>query len=150
MTQRKNKSVKNLDTQLTSHEASRYLELAEGTEILKLVIMCMFHRKRAHWHPYLLSQGRHTWHLTKAFPGLSHPPWAVNHGGDSAGQGSGDEVSEKLHHLDKSLTPPGLHFLMCRRPQSCLCTGMLQKMERTMVWESVRYLKLGEGFHVPT
>lgn len=36
MTQRKNNSVESLDIQLTSHEASRYLKLAKGTEFPSL------------------------------------------------------------------------------------------------------------------
>lgn len=123
MTQRKNNSVKSLDIQLTSHEASRYLKLAKETEFPSLQSCLCFTEggfADAHILPpravYLILH-----------PGLPKPqPPSLrnqNHGDNSAGQswvggagGGRGQVSKKLHHPDKSLKPPSFHVLFCEMP----------------------------------
>lgn len=105
MTQRKSKSVKNLDLQLTSHEASRYLEIAKGTECPRWQSCpCFTDSDLASTH---ISSPREV--TFDASPRPSGPPLPSlgfqHHGGNSAGWDSGDEVQKSSTILTNHLTP---------------------------------------------
>lgn len=145
MTQTKNKWVKNLDIQLASHEASRYLVIAKWTEFLSL-------SSCPGWYLYCLFQGSHTWHVTQAFVGFSCPPQgSQHHAGKSAGPCSGDGAPENLPYLDKSLKPLSLHSLICEKQVTVpSIQGYCEGWIASLFWKVYSTLKAGVSFNVPT